>query len=105
MGRYFEIISVKLSVDDIDRHWYIKRLWFWLRMKAFKRYYRYGFVADVSNNQKLNIGDRFIAGNYYPPLIFEVRKKLGKKTIVAQSVVASTLSKPELVGKCIVITK
>jgi hypothetical protein len=74
-------------------------------MRPYNRRFRYGIVADVSSNQKLRLGDRFIAGSHYPPIIFEVLKKLGKKAIVARSVVTNHQRDPLLKGKCIVITK
>lgn len=105
MGRFIEIRDFNIGVDDLDKYWFFKKMLNLLRGKPYKRYYRYGILADVNNNQNLRIGDRFTAGKYYPPIIFEVVKKLGKKAIIAKSVVASTLPNPDLKGKCILITK
>lgn len=105
MSRYFEIYDCTIVVNGLEKFWFFKKFWNLIRFKPYKRYFTYGILADVSNNQKLRIGDRFIAGKYYPPIIFQVEKKLGKKTIVAKSVVACSLPNPDLTGKCIIITK
>lgn len=105
MSRYFEIYDYAMRVEDVDRYWFLKKIWNLIRLKSYKRRFVYGIVADVSSNQKFNLGDRFIAGNHYPPIIFEVLKKLGKKAIVARSVVTDTQRYPLIKGKCIIITK
>lgn len=103
--RFFEITDHKLIIADVDKYWILNKIWSWLTFRKYKRFFGYALVATVNNNQKLRIGDRFIAGDYYPPIIFEIIKKLGKKTIVVESKVASTKQDPSFIGKCIVVTK
>lgn len=105
MTKFFTILTHDVVVKDIDKYWYIKKILSVFRLKRYRRLLYYVMMCQVNNNQKLYIGDRFIAGEYYPPVIFQVIKKLGKKTIVARSAVASTMTNPTFTGKCIIITK
>lgn len=105
MAQFFIIRSQRVSVVEIDKWWFFKKLWNILRMRSYRRMFGYFMVCDVPNNKKINVGDRFIAGNYYPPIIFEVVKKLGTNTITARSLVISTYRQPDFTGKSILLTK
>lgn len=62
-------------------------------------------ICDISNKKIIRVGDRFVAGNYCPPIIFEATIKTDGSTVYARSVVVGKIKKPDFVGKCLIITK
>ncbi len=105
MAQFFLIKSERFTVIDMDDWWPINMLKSWFSGKLYRRMFRYFIICDISNNKKIHVGDRFIAGEYNPPIIFEVLKKIGTSTISARSLVSAPHQKPVFLGKSILLTK